>query len=91
MRELAAQAQEAEAIRDKWDFERKRVAGLFERGQTSDKELHDAEMDFLAAQQRLTAAKAAYETAVNGPRTEEIARGALRRQRARGSGETAGA
>ena len=74
LRELEAAMREAEAVRDKWDFERKRISGLFERGQTSDKELHDAEMDFSAAQQRLTAAKAAYETAVNGPRAEEIAR-----------------
>lgn len=74
LRELAARVEEAQAIFEKWEFERKRVAELFQRNQSSAKEKHDTEMEYLAAQQRLTQAKAAHEVAVNGPRQEELAR-----------------
>jgi len=72
--ELAARVEEAQAILEKWEFERQRVAELFRNNQSSAKEKHDTEMEYLAARQRLTQAKAAYAVAVNGPRPEEIAR-----------------
>jgi multidrug efflux pump subunit AcrA (membrane-fusion protein) len=74
LRQLAAQVEEAQAIYDKWQFERKRVEELFSRNQSSAKEKHDTEMEYLAAKQRLTQYRAAHEIAVNGPRREELAR-----------------
>lgn len=69
---LRALMEEAQAMYDKWDFERKRVDDLFSRQQSSAKEKHDTDMELMAAQRRLTSAKAEYEQAVNGPRREEI-------------------
>jgi len=74
VRQLAAQVQEAQAVLEKWEFERRRIAELYARDQSGDKERHDAEMEYLAAQERLSQARAAHEIAVNGPRPEEIAR-----------------
>lgn len=74
VRQRKAAVEEAQAILDKWEFERKRIAALFDRNQSSAKEKHDAEMEYLAAQQRLSASRAAFEIAENGPRKEEIAR-----------------
>jgi HlyD family secretion protein len=74
VRQLAAQVEEAQAMLEKWEFERQRVAQLFERNQSSAKEKHDTEMEYLAAKQRLSQSQAAYEIAVNGPRKEEISR-----------------
>ena len=73
IRELGAQVEEADAMFDKWEFERKRVAELFSRNQSSAKEQHDTEMEYIAARQRLARYKASLEIAVNGPRKEEIA------------------
>lgn len=73
IRELAAQVEEAQAMFEKWEYERRRVAQLFERDQSSAKEKHDTEMEFIAAKQRLSQYKAAHEIAVDGPRAEEIA------------------
>jgi multidrug efflux pump subunit AcrA (membrane-fusion protein) len=74
LRQLAAQVEEAQAIYEKWEYERKRVDELFSRNQSSAKEKHDTDMEYLAAKQRLTQAQAEQEVAVNGPRKEEIAR-----------------
>lgn len=74
LRQLAAQVEEAQAIYEKWKYERKRVEELSERNQSSAKERHDTEMEYLAAKQRLSQMQAANEIAVNGPRQEEIAR-----------------
>jgi len=74
LRQLAAEVDEAKAIYDKWEFERERVKALFERNQSSAKEKHDTEMEYLAAKQRLSQTQAANEIAVNGPRKEQIAR-----------------
>lgn len=71
---LKAAVAEAEAQKEKWQFERKRIADLFAAGQSSDKEKHDAEMDYQAAVQRLAQATAAYERARNGTRPEALAR-----------------
>lgn len=71
---LEAVVKETEADLNKWAFERKRVSELFERGQSSDKEQHDTEMEYLAARSRLTQAEAALQKARNGPRVEKIAR-----------------
>jgi len=74
LRQLAAQVEEAQAIYEKWKFERQRVEELFQRNQSSAKEKHDTDMEYLAAKQRLSQYRAAQEIAVNGPRKEEIAR-----------------
>lgn len=74
LRQLAAQVEEAQAMYAKWQFERQRVAELFKRSQSSAKEQHDTEMEYLAAKQRLSQALAEQEIAVNGPRKEELAR-----------------
>jgi multidrug efflux pump subunit AcrA (membrane-fusion protein) len=65
---------EAEAMVKKWEYERTRTRELVARGQGADKEAHDAEMEFLAAQSRLAQAKAHLERARNGARAEELAR-----------------
>lgn len=72
--ELRAQMEEAAALLEKWEFERKRVDDLFTRNQASSKEKNDTDQEFLAAQRRLAQTSAAYEAAVNGPRKEVIAR-----------------
>lgn len=69
-----AELEEAEAILNKWEFERKRVLDLYERSQASDKERHDVEMEYLAARRRVARARAMYEIAVHGPRPQEISR-----------------
>lgn len=70
----AALVTEAEAMAKKWEYERTRTRDLVSRGQGSDKEAHDAEMEFLAAQSRFEQARAQLERARNGARTEEVAR-----------------
>lgn len=72
--QLQASMGEAQAMYDMWKFERERVADLFSQNQSSPKEKHDTEMEYLAAERRLAQSKAAYEAAVNGPRVEEIDR-----------------
>lgn len=72
--QLKAAVGEAQAMHDLWKFERQRVTELYERKQSSAKEKHDAEMEFLAAERRLAQARAQHEAAVNGPRIEEIER-----------------
>jgi multidrug efflux pump subunit AcrA (membrane-fusion protein) len=71
---LQALVEEAQAEVAKTEFERKRVEELFERGRSSDKERHDAEMDYQAAAGRLAQARAQYEKARNGTRAEDLAR-----------------
>lgn len=65
---------EAEAMLQKWSFERDRIRRLFEAGQGSEKEQHDTEMEYLAAQRRVAQSGADLEAAENGPRREEIDR-----------------
>lgn len=65
---------EAEAGLKKWDFERQRVKDLLARGQSSDKEMHDAEMEYAAATGRAAQARAQLDRAKNGARAEELAR-----------------
>lgn len=74
LRRWEASLAEAQALYDKWDFERKRVAKLYEGGQSNEKERHDTEMEYLAASRRLAAIKAQLDEARNGPRPEVIAR-----------------
>ena len=74
VRRRAAAVEEATAVLEKWRFERKRVRGLFERTQANEKELHDTEMEYLAAERRLTQTTALHEIAKNGERKEVIAR-----------------
>ena len=73
LRRLRAAVEEATALYQKWEFERQRVVTLFERSQSSEKERHDTEMEYLAAKRRLSQNQAALEQAENGPRPEEIA------------------
>ncbi len=74
LRRWEASQAEAQALYDKWDFERKRIAKLYEGGQSNEKERHDTEMEYLAASRRLAAIKAQLDEARNGPRPEAIAR-----------------
>lgn len=69
-----ATVQEAEALHKKWLYERDRIAELTKRGESNEKERHDTEMEFLAAERRLAAAKAELDMWTNGPRAEEKAR-----------------
>jgi multidrug efflux pump subunit AcrA (membrane-fusion protein) len=64
---------EAEAIVARWEFERNRIAGLFELQQSNPKEKHDAEMSYLAARRRLAQEQAMLERWRNGARPEELA------------------
>jgi multidrug efflux pump subunit AcrA (membrane-fusion protein) len=72
--QLKASVGEAEAMYNMWKFERERVGDLFSRNQSSAKEKHDTEMEYLAAERRFAQTTAALEAAVNGPRAEEIDR-----------------
>lgn len=74
IRRLEALVAQAEAVLAKQEFERNRVTGLFERGQSSDKEKHDVEMDYQAAAASLAQARAQLDRARNGERPEVIAR-----------------
>lgn len=74
---LKAQVDEAEAIRQRWAYERDRVRRLYSDSDAgSQKEVYDAEAEFLAADGRHRAALAAHEEAVAGPRKEVIANAA---------------
>lgn len=74
---LKALLEEAEAEHERWKFEAERIEGLYS-GQTSNqKELTDAKLLFLGAENRRIAARANYEMAVNGPRKEAILQAAF--------------
>lgn len=72
LRRWQAAWEEASAVYEKWKFERERIRGLYEARQSSDKEWHDVQMEFLAAERRQTQTSAQFEAARNGPRREEI-------------------
>lgn len=69
-----AAVEEAAAIRDKWEYERLRVEDLYKRGQTNQKEYHDAQMEHQAAVRRHAQLSAQLEEAVNGARPEVLLR-----------------
>ena len=74
---LKARVVEAQALRRRWGYERERMQRLYADTKAgSQKELYDAEAEYLAAQQRELAAKATYDEAKKGPRAEEVARAA---------------
>lgn len=73
LRRSQAAVDEAQAIKEKWEFERARVKRLFEMNQTSDKQSSDTEKEYTAASRRLDQAAAELEIAQNGPRAEVIA------------------
>ncbi|MDX2197768.1 MAG: efflux RND transporter periplasmic adaptor subunit [Phycisphaerae bacterium] len=72
MRREAAVAEMGAMVR-KWDFERGRLKKLQASGQTSEKEVYDAEMEFLAAERRTSQAQAALDEGRNGTRPEILA------------------
>ncbi len=72
--QLTAAVGESQALFDMWAFEKKRIAELFDIAQANPKEKNDADMEYLAAERRLSQARARLEAARNGPRTEEIER-----------------
>lgn len=74
VRRLHATVDEAKAMLDKWSFELERLKGLHAQNMGNDKELHDTEMEQLAAERRLTQEKAKLEIAETGARPEEVAR-----------------
>jgi len=71
---LEALVAESEAVFRKWEVERRRIEDLHARGQSSDKERHDTEMDYLAARGRLLQARAQLAAARNGARPEDLLR-----------------
>lgn len=71
---LAALVEEAGAIVRKWEYEHNRINRLAERGQSSEKEQHDVELEYHAARERLAQARAQHEQAKNGTRPEVLAR-----------------
>lgn len=73
LKRLKAAVDEAHALHDKAEFEKKRVGRLFKIGQSSEKEKIEADFDFIGASRRLTQATARHEMALNGPRAEVIA------------------
>ena len=74
LRRAAASLDEAQAIFEKWRFEKSRVADLRVGGSSSAKELHDAEMEFIASEGRLAQAQALFDLAKAGPRAEHLAK-----------------
>lgn len=62
----------AEAMANKWRYEKKRVAELAGASRSNEKEMHDTEMEFLAAESRLAMTKAELDEAKNGPRKQQI-------------------
>ena len=70
---LKAACAEAEARHRQWAAEKQRVDRLKELGRANEKEVYDTEADYLAAEQRMLAARAQLEEGVNGPRAEVIA------------------
>ncbi len=73
-RRLKEAVGEASAWVEKWRFEVERLRNLLSANQTSQKELHDAEMELAVAEARLSQARAANEMSENGSRPEEVAR-----------------
>ncbi len=73
LRRLESAVEEARAIREKWRFERERLTRLYSDRQANPKELHDAEMEFLAANHRTNMAEAQLEQGRNGGRAEQRA------------------
>lgn len=74
LRRQRALVDEAQAIFEKWKHENERVQALAERSQSNEKERHDTEMEFRAAERRLAQCSADFDMWTNGPRKEEIAR-----------------
>lgn len=68
---LTASVAEATAMRDKWEFEKRRLAELGPN--SAEKETHDAEMEYIASQRRLAQEQARLDMARNGARAEEKA------------------
>lgn len=71
---LEALVAEAAADQQRWNYEQQRVADLFAKGQSNEKEKHDTDMEAAAAGQRLAQARAQLDRAKNGARAEEFAR-----------------
>ena len=74
VRRLRATVAETKAILEKWNFERERLNDLRRQNMGNDKELHDTEMEYMAAERRMAQDQARLEMAENGARQEEIAR-----------------
>jgi len=68
-----ATLEEAAALKQKWEFEKRRLETLMEGRSASTKEYHDTITEFEAAIKRLAQADAAYRLALAGPRQEVIA------------------
>lgn len=62
----------AEALAKKWRFEKKRVDELAEQARSNEKEVHDTQMEYTAAEARLAMASAELDEAKNGPRKQVI-------------------
>lgn len=74
VRRLRASVAETKAMLEKWSFERDRLNELRKQNMGNDKEMHDTEMEYMAAERRLAQDQARLEMAENGARQEEIAR-----------------
>ncbi|UCF33139.1 MAG: efflux RND transporter periplasmic adaptor subunit [Phycisphaerales bacterium] len=73
---LKALLDEVTADYERWEFEKDRISRLYEESDANKKEYTDTLADFQTAGRRKIAAQATYDLAVEGPRTEEIARAA---------------
>jgi multidrug efflux pump subunit AcrA (membrane-fusion protein) len=72
LRRQRALVDEAQAVFEKWKHEQERVQALAQRSQSNEKERHDTEMEYRAAERRLAQYKADLDMWTNGPRKEEI-------------------
>lgn len=68
--------EESIAERNRWQFELERIEKLYSGSESNAKEISDTRASFLAAEQRMVAAKSAYDLATAGPRKETIAQAA---------------
>jgi len=76
LRRLKAWFDEAKADAERWTKEVTRVEALYKGSSSNEKEVYDTQAEARRAEMRMVAAQAAYDTAVEGPRKEEIARAA---------------
>lgn len=74
LRRQKAMVEEARAMYEKWKGERERIQSLADRNQANEKERHDTEMEYIAAERRLAQTSAELDMWTNGPRKEEIAK-----------------
>jgi len=76
LKQLKALLEESVANYDRWKFEMGRIDRLYQGSDSNDKEYQDTLASYRSTEQRMIAAQAAYDLAVEGPRKEVIAQAA---------------